>query len=224
MSQDYKSVFDIIGPVMVGPSSSHTAGAARIGKVMRLIYGAEPTQVDVYFYESFATTYKGHRTDYALVGGLLEMAPSDQRLSHSLEIAKEKGIKINFITKTEKAMHPNTVKAHLIKDDYEMEITGISIGGGAFQITEIDGFKIEFSLEMPTFLIRHKDVPGVIAEVTKLLSDNDINISTMTVNRQDKGCMAFMIIEVDSCSEPEIATQLRHLPNVINARFIERRS
>lgn len=222
MNQDYKSVFDIIGPIMVGPSSSHTAGAARIGKVMRTIFGEQPERVEIDLYESFAQTYKGHRTDYALVGGLLGMEPSDERLPKSFDLAKKAGIQIQFVPKDEPADHPNTVKMHLKKGSNEMSITGISIGGGNFKITEIDDFKISFALEMPTFLIRHTDVPGVIADVTKVISENQINISTMTVNRQDKGRQAFMIIEVDDCQDPEIVTKLKALPNVQGANFIKK--
>lgn len=219
-SETYKSVFDIIGPVMVGPSSSHTAGAARIGKVMRTIFGYQPDRADIYLYDSFANTYKGHYTDYALVGGLLEMSPADSNLQHSLQLAKAAGITVNFIPKKDHVTHPNTVKMVLCKDDKKMSLTGISLGGGAFKITEIDGFKIDLSLDLPTIIIRHKDVPGVIANVSKVISQSEINISTMTVNRQQKGNDAFMIIEVDNCNDPEIETKLQAVPHVASARYV----
>lgn len=194
----YNSVFDIIGPVMIGPSSSHTAGAARIGKVIRRILGEQPTSVDIYLYESFAKTYRGHGTDIALVGGLLGMEPDDDRLSQSLKIAHEKGMEVAFIPKIEKADHPNQVKMVLKTNDRTMTCTGISIGGGAIQISELNGFKINLDFSTPTYITFHQDKPGVVANVTRLLSERQINISTMTLTREAKGEKAMMIIEVDN--------------------------
>ena len=194
----YNSVFDIIGPVMIGPSSSHTAGAARIGKVIRRILGEQPKSVDIYLYESFAKTYRGHGTDIALVGGLLGMEPDNDRLSQSLKIAHEKGMEVAFIPKIEKADHPNQVKMVLKTNDRTMTCTGISIGGGAIQISELNGFKINLDFSTPTYITFHQDKPGVVANVTRLLSERDINISTMTLTREAKGEKAMMIIEVDN--------------------------
>lgn len=194
----YNSVFDIIGPVMIGPSSSHTAGAARIGKVIRRILGEQPDSVDIYLYESFAKTYRGHGTDIALVGGLLGMEPDDDRLSKSLEIAHEKGMEVAFIPKVEKADHPNQAKMVLRTKDRTMTCTGISVGGGAIQISELNGFKINLDFSTPTYITFHQDKPGVVANVTRLLSDRHINISTMTLTREAKGEKAMMIIEVDN--------------------------
>lgn len=193
----YKSVFDIIGPVMIGPSSSHTAGAARIGKVVRQIFGEQPEKVDLYLYESFAKTYRGHGTDIALVGGLLDMEPDDERLSDSLKIAHESGMDVAFVPKQEKADHPNSVKIVVKAGNRSMTCTGISVGGGAIQISEINGFKINLDMSTPTYLTVHQDKPGIIAKVTNVLSEHDINISTMTVTRESKGEKAIMIIEVD---------------------------
>ncbi|WP_443081282.1 L-serine ammonia-lyase, iron-sulfur-dependent subunit beta [Vagococcus sp.] len=193
----YKSVFDIIGPVMIGPSSSHTAGAARIGKVVRQIFGEQPETVDLYLYESFAKTYRGHGTDIALVGGLLDMEPDDERLSDSLKIAHEAGVEVAFIPKAEKADHPNSVKIVVKAGNRTLTCMGISIGGGAIQISEINGFKINLDMSTPTYITVHQDKPGVIAKVTSILSEHEINISTMTVTREAKGDKAIMIIEVD---------------------------
>lgn len=221
MSRDYKSVFDIIGPIMVGPSSSHTAGAARIGKIARAIFGYQPTQADIYLYGSFAQTYQGHHTDCALVGGLLDMLPRDKRLPDAIEIARKMGIVINFIPSSEPVPHPNTVKLDLTCAEHKLAITGISIGGGNIKIIGIDDLKIECTLTTPTILIRHQDVPGVIAKVTEVISKQQINISTMTVNRQQVGGAAFMIIEVDHCKDSIIEQQLAALPNVHSARLIK---
>ncbi|MEG2709148.1 MAG: L-serine ammonia-lyase, iron-sulfur-dependent subunit beta [Vagococcus sp.] len=193
----YKSVFDIIGPIMIGPSSSHTAGAARIGKVVRQIFGEQPDTVDLYLYESFAKTYRGHGTDIALVGGLLDMEPDDERLSDSLRIAHELGMSVAFVPKSEASDHPNLVKIFVKKGERTMTCTGISIGGGAIQISELNGFKINLDMSTPTYLTVHQDKPGIVAKVTAILSDHEINISTMTVTRESKGEKAIMIIEVD---------------------------
>ncbi len=185
--QRYKSVFDIIGPVMIGPSSSHTAGAARIGKIVRTIFGEQPDTVDIYLYESFAKTYRGHGTDIALVGGLLGMEPDDPALADSLKIAHESGMEVLFVPKNEKADHPNSVQLLVSKGKRKLSITGISIGGGNIQISELDGFKISLNMGVPTFIIVHQDVPGMIAKVTNCLSEMAINIGTMTVTRESKG-------------------------------------
>lgn len=212
----YKSVFDIIGPVMIGPSSSHTAGAARIGKIVRSIFGEQPEKVDLYLYESFAKTYRGHGTDLALVGGLLGMEPDDERLQDSLKIAHEKGMDVAFIPKKEKADHPNTVKVVVKSKEQSLSCTGISIGGGSIQISELNGFKINLDLSTPTYLTVHQDKPGVIADVTRLLSDKKINIGTMTVTREAKGEKAMMIIEVDERVDGLITAlqKIKHIHSV----------
>lgn len=214
----YKSVFDIIGPIMIGPSSSHTAGAARIGKVVRQIFGEQPEKVDLYLYESFAKTYRGHGTDIALVGGLLDMAPDDERLSDSLKIAYEEGMEVAFIPKPEKADHPNSVKIIVKKGQRTMTCTGISIGGGAIQISEINGFKINLDMSTPTYLTVHQDKPGIVAQVTSILSKHEINISTMTVTRESKGEKAIMIIEVDERIEG-LTCHLREIDGVDEVSF-----
>lgn len=216
----YRSVFDIIGPVMVGPSSSHTAGAARIGKIVRTIFGEQPESVDIFLFESFAKTYRGHGTDIALVGGLLGMEPDDERLSDSLKIAHENSMEVLFVPKKEKAEHPNLVKMLLKKGKRQMTVTGISIGGGNIQISELDGFKISLTMGTPTIITVHQDVPGIIAQVTKLLSDMNINIGTMTVTRESKGEKAIMIIEIDE-RHPDICQKLRQLSHIDSVTYFD---
>ncbi|MFD1393678.1 L-serine ammonia-lyase, iron-sulfur-dependent subunit beta [Lacticaseibacillus jixianensis] len=216
----FNSVFDIIGPVMVGPSSSHTAGAARIGKVVREIFGEAPTRVDIYLYESFAKTYRGHGTDVALVGGLLGMGPDDPRLPDSLKIAHERGIKVTFVPKSDKVDHPNTAKIMLQTPKRSMTVTGVSIGGGNIQISEINGFKLSLTMGTPTFITVHRDVPGMIARATDLLSANGVNIGTMTVTREAKGEQAIMVMEVDE-RRPDLVAQLKAMPHVDNATYFE---
>lgn len=217
----YRSVFDIIGPVMIGPSSSHTAGAARIGKIVRTIFGDQPDTVDIYLYESFAKTYRGHGTDIALVGGLLGMEPDDERLADSLKLAYEQGMEVGFIPKNEKAEHPNSVKMVLTKGDYRLSVTGISIGGGNIQISELNGFKISLSMGTPTIIVVHQDKPGVIANVTNVLSASNTNIGTMTVTRESKGEKAIMIIEVDDRQIAENIKQLKELSHIYSVTYFD---
>lgn len=214
----YRSVFDIIGPIMVGPSSSHTAGAARIGKVVRRIFGMMPDTVDIYLYESFAKTYRGHGTDIALVGGLLGMEPDDPRLADSLKIAHESGMEVGFIPKKEKAEHPNMVQLRVRKGAHKLTVTGISIGGGNIQISEVNGFKLSLSLGTPTFIIVHQDVPGMIAKVTQLFSEAEVNIGTMTVTRESKGEKAIMIIETDE-RQDSFLKEIQQIESVYSASY-----
>ncbi|WP_334329582.1 L-serine ammonia-lyase, iron-sulfur-dependent subunit beta [Companilactobacillus sp. HBUAS59699] len=218
----FNSVFDIIGPVMVGPSSSHTAGAARIGKVVHDIFGEKPEKITIDLYESFAKTYRGHGTDVAIVAGLLGMKPDDPRLSDSLKIAYEDGITVAFVPKSDKVDHPNTTKITMIKGDHKLTVTGVSIGGGNIQISEINGFKISLSMGTPTYITVHQDVAGMITKVTQAFTKRNINIGTMTVTRESKGEKAIMIIEVDDKQDQkEILKELRSLQYMDNVTFFE---
>ncbi|EOH87857.1 L-serine ammonia-lyase, iron-sulfur-dependent subunit beta [Enterococcus pallens] len=218
----YRSVFDIIGPVMVGPSSSHTAGAARIGKVCRMIFGEKPDSVEIDLYESFAKTYRGHGTDIALIGGLLGMNPDDPRLADSLKIAHEEGIEVLFVPKKEKAKHPNLVTMHLKKGNYKMSVTGISIGGGNIQISELDGFSISLSMGTPTFIVVHEDVRGLLARVSAVISDAGINIGTVTMTRQKKGDNGILVLEVDDKpTDDSTKEKLRSLDHVLSVTYFD---
>ncbi len=219
--QRFKSVFDIIGPTMIGPSSSHTAGACRIGKVVRTIFGEEPKKVEIYLYDSFAKTGLGHGTDIALVGGLLGMDPDDSRLASSLKLAYEHNMDVSFSMKKEKADHPNSVRLIVSNGKKTLNILGISIGGGSIQISELNGFKIHLSLGTPTLIIVHKDLPGMISKVSSILSQNEINIGTMTVTRVSKGDQAIMIIEVDQKPNKQILEELRQISKLESANFFE---
>ncbi|MFD1178230.1 L-serine ammonia-lyase, iron-sulfur-dependent subunit beta [Paenibacillus puldeungensis] len=214
-------MFDIIGPIMIGPSSSHTAGAARIGKIVRNIFGERPDKVEIELYESFAKTFRGHGTDIALVGGLLGMDPDDSRLADSLNMARQQGTEILFFPREEKAEHPNLVKMKLYKGDRKLSVTGISIGGGSIQISELNGFKISLSMGTPTFIVVHQDISGMIAKITSILSESNINIGTMTVTRESKGEKAIMIMEVDQSDIGNITKRLREVPHVYNVGFFD---
>ncbi|MBB5887441.1 L-serine ammonia-lyase, iron-sulfur-dependent subunit beta [Lactovum miscens] len=217
----YKSVFDIIGPVMVGPSSSHTAGAARIGKIVRSIFGELPDHLEIHLYESFAKTYRGHGTDIALVAGVLGMDPDDERLPLAPQLAYDQGMEVSYVPHLDvQASHPNTARLICRKGDKKMTITGISLGGGLIKVTELNGFEVSISMGMPTFVIVQQDVPGVIAKVTGILMDHDINVAQMTVTRAAKGDKAIMIIEVDTTKQVnEAAEAMKEIPELIDANF-----
>ncbi|SEM96233.1 L-serine ammonia-lyase [Mesobacillus persicus] len=210
----YRSAFDIIGPVMIGPSSSHTAGAARIGRVARTLFEKQPKRVVISLYGSFASTYKGHGTDLALVAGLLDFDTFDERIRNSLQIAEKAGMEVFFQTEEAVPEHPNTVKINMFDDnENEMEVIGISIGGGTIEITEINSFKLKLSGD-PAILVIHRDRFGIISSVTSVLSTYEINIGHMEVARKEKGEMAIMVIEVDQKIEDKVIDELRSLSNV----------
>ncbi|MGP4106943.1 L-serine ammonia-lyase, iron-sulfur-dependent subunit beta [Virgibacillus sp. L01] len=211
----YNSVFDIIGPVMIGPSSSHTAGAARIGKAARNLFGEEPKWARIHLYESFAKTYKGHGTDFALVGGLLGYETDDTRMSQALDTAKEKAIDVQFIEDSAGVNHPNTARLIIGNDTEQIELVGISIGGGKVEITELNGFELRLSGNHPAILIMHNDRYGAIASVTKILAKHEINIGHMEVNRKDVGKEALMVIEVDQNVEDTILKELESADHII---------
>jgi len=211
----FNSVFDIIGPVMIGPSSSHTAGAARIGKAARNLLGAEPTWAKIHLYESFAKTYKGHGTDFALVGGLLGYETDDPRMNKSLDTAKEKGIKIEFIEDPSAVDHPNTARLIIGNETEQIELIGTSIGGGKVEIKELNGFALRLSGTHPAILIMHNDRYGAIASVTKILAKHQINIGHMEVNRKDVGKEALMVIEVDQNVEDSVLKELENADHII---------
>ncbi|MEH7074977.1 L-serine ammonia-lyase, iron-sulfur-dependent subunit beta [Neobacillus drentensis] len=210
----YRSAFDIIGPVMIGPSSSHTAGAARIGRVARTLFGHLPKKAIISLYGSFAKTYKGHGTDFAIVAGLLDFDTFDERMPQSLEIAKEWGLEVIFRVEEAVPEHPNTVKINLYNEDNELELVGISIGGGTIEITELNSFPLKLSGEHPAILVVHQDRFGIISAVTSVLSKYEINIGHMEVSRLEKGEMALMVIEVDQKIDELVIEELEHLPNV----------
>ncbi|MFC4409253.1 L-serine ammonia-lyase, iron-sulfur-dependent subunit beta [Chungangia koreensis] len=210
----FKSVFDIIGPVMIGPSSSHTAGAARIGRLARELFGRQPKWAKIHLYGSFAETYKGHGTDVAIIGGLLDYDTFDERIKTSFEEAERVGLEFEFIPEDAHADHPNTAKLVIGDDEGVMEITGISIGGGKIEMTEINGFPLRLTGQHPAILVLHEDRPGSIAKVATSLADYDINIGRMEVSRKAVGEMALMVIEMDSDVDEKIMLEISALPHI----------
>lgn len=201
------SVFDILGPVMIGPSSSHTAGAARIGKIARELADNSFYKVSFYLHGSFAKTYKGHGTDKALVAGILGMDPSDERIKDSYEIAKKNNIQIEFIEADLGYVHPNTVKIVFhYKHKEDFYVIGSSIGGGNVNIININGNEVSFTGDYPTILAKYKDRKGVISEISTILSNHNINIATMNVTRENK--IATMVTELDSPIDEKIIKEI----------------
>ncbi|NLJ58672.1 MAG: L-serine ammonia-lyase, iron-sulfur-dependent, subunit beta [Tissierellia bacterium] len=215
------SVFDIIGPIMIGPSSSHTAGAARLAKVAASISGDKIVKVEFLLHGSFAETYVGHGTDKALVAGILNMEPWDENLKDSIKIAQEKGIEIVFTPADLGEVHPNTVKFIIGKEDGSIrQVTGSSIGGGNIFIFDIDNQAVEFTGERPTLLTHHRDLPGVISKISSILYEENINIANMRVYRNGKGKMATMALETDSIITEEVMNKIKNISEIDNVKYI----
>ncbi|TCW34262.1 L-serine ammonia-lyase [Thermohydrogenium kirishiense] len=215
------SVFDIMGPIMIGPSSSHTAGAARIAKIARQIAGDDIKDVQFVLYDSFASTYKGHGTDKALVAGILGLDPDDDRLPHSFELAKEQNISVSFIKSDKDAQHPNTVRIIIRNTSGGVtDILGSSIGGGNVVLKEINGMNVEFTGEYETLITKHIDKPGIIAMVTKVLAEYKINIAFMRVYRQLKGDNAIMVIESDQVIPEDVRISIENINGIERAIVI----
>lgn len=210
----FKDVFSIIGPAMVGPSSSHTAGAVRIGRTARILFQAVPERVDIVMFGSFAETGKGHGTDVALIAGLLGYETDDLRIPDAMKDAAEQGMNIRFSTGKGFVRHPNTVKLQLSNETRALSLTGSSIGGGNIEITEVNGFNVQFTSVYPTIVMMHDDRPGLIAEVTNILSKAAINIGHMDVDRKGRNREAMTVIEVDSPLSTQVLDQIRALSRV----------
>lgn len=208
-------VFDVLGPIMIGPSSSHTAGAARLGKIARTIVNKPIKEVTFLLHGSFRETYKGHGTDRALVAGILGMAPDDARLRDSISIAESQGLKLHFTPADLGQVHPNTVK-FLIKDcdDIIWEVLGSSIGGGLVKINEINGNKVQITGEYPTIITCHDDIPGTVAKISALFYEQKINIAYMTLVRSQKGKGATMTLEIDSPASDDIIEKIHNIEGV----------
>lgn len=216
-----QSIFSILGPVMIGPSSSHTAGAAKLGRVAKGIIGMPYDEVKFYLHGSFAKTYRGHGTDKALVAGVLGFDESDERLRNSFAIAKEQGLAFSFEPIELENAHENTVRMVFYRQGEKVSsVTGSSIGGGNIIITRFDGFDVEFTGKMPTIIIKHLDKAGTIGNVSTLLGRAGINIATMSVSRRSRGDKASMLIETDDNITDAIVSELEQIPNIISVKVI----
>ena len=206
------SVFDMIGPVMIGPSSSHTAGVVRIGRAALKILGGAPDEAEITFYNSFARTYEGHGSDRAIIAGLLDFKADDARIKESFDHAAKAGLKYHFKSVgNASTMHPNTIKLHLKRAGHEVEVVGESRGGGMINIAEVDGFKADFSANLHTLIITASDVAGSVGFIATVLAHDDCNIATMSVSRKGKHDVACLVIEMDSGLKPVTLTYLQSL-------------
>lgn len=216
-----KSVFDIIGPIMIGPSSSHTAGAARIGKLARAILGEIPTQATVKFHGSFAQTYLGHGTDKAIVAGLLGFSADDERIPEALTLAAQAGLAIEFVKADLGDVHPNTACIEMVgQSGRKAQVMGSSIGGGSVLITKINGYDVELTGEYATLITIHEDKPGIVALVTHILAQEAVNVAFMRVSRQERGAEALLILEADEPISHHAYELVAHLPKVKVAMLV----
>ena len=217
------SLLDIIGPVMVGPSSSHTAGACRLGLIARALIGGTPDTAKIDLHGSFARTGTGHGTDRAIVGGLLGYQPDDVRLRESLEMADRAKIKITFEnTKLRGDHHPNTTRITVTRDSRSVVMIGSSIGAGRIVVTAIDGFPVDITGSYTTLVVVAQDQPGIVAKLATALADATVNVATMRVSRRQKGGDAIHIYELDSPPGPAALAHIKELPAVKTLRVVDR--
>lgn len=215
------NIFDILGPVMIGPSSSHTAGAVKLGYVARRLLGSEPVEAKIYLHGSFADTGKGHGTDRALVAGLLGMKEDDVKIPNSYEIAKERGFHFSMENIQLLGAHPNTVVIEVTDaQGRKLEMQGSSVGGSRIMIDKIDQAEVECSAEYPTLIIYNQDLPGCVAEVSAALAGKEINIATMRLFRGKRGAEAVMIIESDEAIPREIIGRLEQIKGIIKVTYV----
>jgi L-serine dehydratase len=209
------SVFDMIGPVMIGPSSSHTAGVVRIGRVAMKVLGSVPETAEITFYNSFARTYEGHGSDRAIIAGLMDFATDDARIRNSFDYAAAAGLQYGFRSVgNASTMHPNTVKLTLKADTRQIEVVGESKGGGLINIASVNGFRADFSAQLHTLIITAADVKGSIAFIADVLANDDCNIATMNVSRKGKHDVACQFIEMDSDIRPLTLDYMKSLSYV----------
>ncbi|WP_022798030.1 L-serine ammonia-lyase, iron-sulfur-dependent subunit beta [Thermus islandicus] len=201
-------LLDMIGPVMVGPSSSHTAGACRLGLLARYLLGERPRRVEFGLHGSFAKTGLGHGTHLALTAGVLGLRPDDERLKESLALAEKEGLEVVFKEVELGDVHPNTVRMLLEGEKERITVTGSSLGGGLVRVFDVDGFEVRITGAMPTLVVRNVDTPGVVARVARILADDEVNIAYLTVSRKKRGGEAMMSLEVD---RPLSEVPLRYL-------------
>lgn len=216
----FKNVFSIIGPAMIGPSSSHTAGAARIGRFARQLLGEQPSAAHICFYDSFAETYVGHGTDLAIVGGIMNWRTDDERIRDSIRIAGEAGVELHFMTGNAPGVHPNTVKIKLTSDQNTAEVIGASIGGGTIVIRQVNGFEVKCTGELPTLVIAHSDRQGVLAGITALCAKENVNIGYINTDRVGRTSEALTVVEADSGISGHLIEAIMELSYIKRVDFI----
>ena len=217
------SLLDIIGPVMVGPSSSHTAGACRIGLLARGLVGGTPESARIELHGSFARTGEGHGTDKAIAGGLLGFRPDDERIRDALEIASREGLDYRFEKTTlDDDAHPNTVRLTVTRAGATHTLTGSSVGAGRVALTRIDDYPVEVSGNLHTIVLVAEDRPGSVARIAGILAEEKVNLATMRVTRRERGGDAFMVLECDEAPSERAAAAIETLDWVRWARRLDK--
>lgn len=216
-----RSLFDIVGPVMIGPSSSHTAGAVRLGLLARAVFGDLPRFACISLHGSFASTGHGHGTDLALVAGLLGFAPDDPRIRDAMRLAQESGLTVTFDERDLGEVHPNSAELELSDTHgHTLRIIGSSLGGGDVIVSLLDDFEVDMNGDLPTLLVEHQDRPGEIAAVTSVLAEEGVNVASMRVAREARGARAMMVIETDAPVNDESADRIGAAPGVTAVRRV----
>lgn len=216
------SIFNVLGPIMIGPSSSHTAGAERIGRAARVVFGKPVVSARFLLHGSFATTYKGHGTDRALAAGILGLDTDDERIRESFEMAKAQGIELEFVPADLGDVHPNTVEVQLTGAEGDtLSLRGASVGGGSIQISAIDGEPVDFDGSLPVLILRHRDQQGMISRITFTIAMQGINIANLRVAREGtKGDMATTIVETDSVVPPAAVSEIAAMAGMVSVRAV----
>ncbi|MCC8060788.1 MAG: L-serine ammonia-lyase, iron-sulfur-dependent subunit beta [Clostridiales bacterium] len=216
------NIFDILGPVMVGPSSSHTAGAVRIGYITRSLLHGRPVKASIGLHGSFAATGKGHGTDRALAAGLLGMRPDDMRIPDSLVLARQEGLELDFHDIQISGAHPNTALLNIVSEDGKaIEVQASSVGGGRIMVNKLDGIIVNFSGEAHTLIVYNTDTPGYVAQVTGMLAGASVNIANMNLYRGKRGGCAVMVMEIDQPVPPEALRWLEGREGITKVIYIE---
>lgn len=222
MHGDKMNIFEVLGPIMVGPSSSHTAGAVRIGYVSLKLLGEKPRKAKIFLHGSFASTGTGHGTPKALIAGLLGMETDDMRIPNSFAIAEENGLQFEIHSTHLKGAHPNTALLKLLGEKGKLlEIQASSLGGGRIKIDQIDGIEVGFTGENPTLIIQNIDKPGYAAEVTSILAKNLLNVATLQLYRDKKGGLAVMVAETDQPIPEEAINHLKVLHGILKVTYLD---
>ena len=216
------NIFDILGPVMVGPSSSHTAGAVRIGCTAAALLGERVAEAKIGLHGSFAATGKGHGTDRALVAGLLGMRPDDMRIPESFEIARREQMKFEICEMQISGAHPNTAYLKIKGESGKvLEMEAASVGGGRIRISRLDGIDVSCSGDKPTLILNNVDQPRFVAGVTTLLAQNSVNIATMNLYRDKRGGNAVTVIESDQEIPEKIIQEMKMVPGLLKVTYLK---
>ena len=220
---NFLSIFDVIGPNMIGPSSSHTAGAVSIALMARKMFPEPIQKVTFTLYGSFAKTYRGHGTDRALLGGILGFSTDNEKIRDAFHYAQEMNVEYHFIIDDQtQTNHPNTADIDIVGiDGHTLSVRGESIGGGKMKIVRIDNIDVEFTGEYSTLIVHQQDKPGVVAHITQALSECNVNIAFMRLFRETKGANAYTVVESDHPIPEEVLAQIRTNPNVDDLMLIQ---